>query len=97
IAADLEARRGRPVVPVFWVASDDHDFEEIRTVSVIDAAGGLKALRYAPRQEPSGQPAFRIVLDDTIPALLDELQGALPGSPHRDALMALLRRSYRPG
>ena len=97
IAADLEARRGRPVVPVFWVASDDHDFEEVRSITLIDASGSLRALRYAPRQEPSGQPAFRIALDDTILALLDELEGALPASPNRDALLALLRRSYRPG
>ena len=27
-ARDLEAKTGVPAVPIFWIASDDHDFEE---------------------------------------------------------------------
>ena len=46
-----------PVVPVFWVASDDHDFAEVRSATVLDASGALRTLRYAPREEPPGQPA----------------------------------------
>jgi bacillithiol biosynthesis cysteine-adding enzyme BshC len=97
VAEELQGRRGRPVVPVFWVASDDHDFEEIRSVTLIDSSGAPRRFRYAPRQEPSGLPASCIVLDETIVSLLDELEGALPGSPNRDAYLALLRRCYRPG
>jgi bacillithiol biosynthesis cysteine-adding enzyme BshC len=97
LSDELQARRGRPVVPVFWVASDDHDFEEMRSVTLIDATGAPRRFRYAPRQEPTGQPASRIVLDDTIPALLDEVEAALPASPDREPLLALLRRCYRPG
>ncbi len=44
----LEKRRGAPVVPVFWVAADDHDFAEVRSVSVLDEAGQIRTLRYAP-------------------------------------------------
>ena len=97
VARELEARRGRPVVPVFWIASDDHDFEEIRTLTLIDASGAPRAFRYTPRQEPAGLPASRIVLDETIAGLLDEVEGALTPGPNRDAHLALLRRCYRPG
>jgi bacillithiol synthase len=97
VAAALEDRRQRPVIPVFWVASDDHDFAEVRSTAVLDEGGQIRTLRYAPRQEPHGRPASQIVLDDTIGALIDELVAALPGGEHVGALAERLRQCYRPG
>jgi bacillithiol biosynthesis cysteine-adding enzyme BshC len=79
------------------VASDDHDFAEVRSTTVLDDAGRLRTLRYAPRREPAGQPASHIVLDDTIAALVEELGQCMSPSPHRDAAVARLAASYRPG
>lgn len=96
-AERLQQRLGTPVVPVFWVAADDHDFAEIRQVTVVDETGVLRTLRYAPAREPSGQPASRVVLDESIGALVDELRAALPAGLHRDALVDRVARCYRPG
>ena len=54
VAAALEAQRHASVVPVFWVAADDHDFAEIREATLLDAAGQLRTFRYTPRDEPRG-------------------------------------------
>jgi bacillithiol biosynthesis cysteine-adding enzyme BshC len=97
VARQLEEKRGRAVVPVFWVASDDHDFAEIRSTSLIDGGGTIRTLRYAPRHEPGGEPAWAIVLDDTIDALVEELGQALPLAFGRDETMAVVAESYRPG
>lgn len=97
IAKRLEAEHGRPVVPVFWVASDDHDFAEVRTTTVVDASGALRTLRYAPREEPVGRPAWDIRLDDTVPGLVDELARALPPGLGRDETLALVSSCYRAG
>ena len=97
VSRTLEEQRGAPVIPVFWVASDDHDFAEVRSVSVLDESGRPRAIRYAPQREPVGQPASRIVFDDTIAALVDELARCLPATPHRDVTLAQLARFYRPG
>ncbi len=89
---------GAPVVPVFWVASDDHDFAEIRSTSLIDAGGAIRTLRYAPRHEPVGQPAWAIPLDDTIAALVEELGQALPAGPGpRRGARRCVAECYRPG
>ncbi len=96
-AEELAARLGRPVVPVFWVASDDHDFAEVRSTSVLDESGQIRTLRYAPAREPSGQPAARIVLDDSMSALVEELARTLPAGPHRDEVAACVGNCYRPG
>jgi len=97
VARRLEERRGAPVVPVFWVAADDHDFAEIRSTTVLDEAGQIHDVRYSPRREPAGQPAANIVLDDTIGELIEELRGRLPAGLHRDDVIAQIAACYRPG
>ncbi len=96
VAKLLEAK-GRPAVAVFWVASDDHDFAEVRSASVIDESGQIRTLRYAPRAEPIGQPAWKIALDETMAALVTELGQALPATPFRDEILARVAECYRPG
>ena len=97
VAARLQEKRGSPVVPVFWVASDDHDFAEVRSTSVLDDAGQIRTLRYAPAREPVGLPASRVILDETITPLVAELGRALPSGLHRDTVLEMLRGSYRAG
>lgn len=97
VARELEARRGTPVVPVFWVASDDHDFAEVRATTILDETGQLRALRYAPHDEPQGQPAARIRLDDTLTRLVDELHARLPESAHKAGLVERVRAAYTEG
>ncbi|MBN1422431.1 MAG: bacillithiol biosynthesis BshC [Planctomycetes bacterium] len=42
IAREIEARDGRKAVAIFWVASDDHDAAEIRSVAWLGRRGGLR-------------------------------------------------------
>jgi len=93
----LEEQRGAPAVAVFWVASDDHDFAEVRAASVIDEAAQIRTLRYNPLEEPVGQPAWMIPIDETMTRLVEELGQALPATPHRDELIGLVGSCYRPG
>src|SRR5262245_15589935 len=36
---------GVPAVPVFWVAAEDHDYQEIESASVLDRDSGLLTVR----------------------------------------------------
>ena len=85
------------VVPVFWVASDDHDFAEIRATTMMDGNTELKALRYEPEEEPNLQPASTIILDPTIDGLAKSVRDLLPASPWRDEVCEALVAAYRPG
>ena len=96
-ARRLEAGTGRRAVAVFWIEGDDHDFEEIRTAWVLDRAGAPRPLRYEPREERAGLPAFRRLLDDSIRELLAELGGRLPPTEFTGGLLAALEDAYAPG
>ncbi len=45
LARRAEGLLGVPVVPVFWVASDDHDFSEVNAAWAVDRRGRLQELR----------------------------------------------------
>ncbi len=98
-ARALEAQTGHPAVAVFWLQTEDADFEEVRTVALPDSeTGAVRRIQIADGLGPdkarvslSGRP-----LGAGMDAVLDELAGALGGQRHADATLDLLRRHYRP-
>jgi|GEM_PF-136499 len=54
---------GRKSVPIFWVAADDHDFEEIRSIQFVDWQARVKTLSYASQEAFEGLSAFDIPAD----------------------------------
>lgn len=96
-AREVERDTGRPTVPVFWIEGDDHDFEEIRTAWILDAAGEPQSFRYEPSEEAPGLPAFRRLLDESVVPLLEEVAASLPRTEFADETLAMAREAYAPG
>lgn len=98
LAALLQARWGRPVVPVFWLAGDDHDHAEATHGAWVTGAGELREVRLPPR--PPGAPLtpmYREPLPPEIAAALDQLNADLKGAEFREGAVAWLARHYRVG
>src|SRR5260370_9287416 len=55
LAQRLERERRVPVVPVFWVAGDDHDFVEANPTAFLNSAGGLTRIG-RPARPPAAPP-----------------------------------------
>lgn len=84
---------GQPAVPVFWVASEDHDLEEVSRVHVFDTRVRPMALQ-VEAGEGRGRPV------GTIPVArppLEELAGVLEGFLHAAEVRALVEAAYQPG
>ncbi len=95
LAEKLRADLGRPVVPVFWLAGEDHDFEEIASFTLPGANGPEKFL-YAPKREGKG-PVGRMALSHEIMQILDGIEAVLPASANKQELIDFLRSIYKPG
>jgi bacillithiol biosynthesis cysteine-adding enzyme BshC len=97
MARACEARWGRPVVPVFWAAGGDHDFAEGNHASW-PAADGTTVTMTLRERAPDAPltPLYREPVGPEIGPVLDRLAADLPPSEHRDEVLALFRRWYRP-
>ncbi len=91
---------GRTVVPVFWVASDDHDFDELRQGWLRGPAGGPEDLgRVVSRGEgvAPGSPAFLWSLDASAARLGAALERTGSRRPFSAGASALLASALEPG
>jgi bacillithiol biosynthesis cysteine-adding enzyme BshC len=97
LADHLEAQTGQPVVPVFWLEGEDHDFEEIASAGLM-AGDDAIAVTYDPGDTPeSGTAVGRMTVSEGIGAVLDDLERSLPPTDFRDELMEGIRKAYAPG
>src|SRR5579862_136996 len=87
------ADRGIPAVPVFWLATEDHDFAEVNHCWVFDAEHHPIKLEKAHSPSTS-QPVGQFVLSAPPVA---ELRAALAGFPDGDEISNLVEETYQPG
>ncbi|HLA96022.1 MAG TPA: bacillithiol biosynthesis cysteine-adding enzyme BshC [Pyrinomonadaceae bacterium] len=95
--AECPRGRGFKAVPVFWVATEDHDFEEVSNTFVIGKKGSVVELKNEPKRCYQNLPVGYIKLDDSITETIDELFRELAPTEFTDELKALISESWTPG
>jgi bacillithiol biosynthesis cysteine-adding enzyme BshC len=91
IAEEL-TRGGIPAVPVFWMATEDHDLDEVRTATWFDQG---KLLRFELPVVETGRPVGGISLGAQVEPFAREAAELL-SSQGSDLLAEYLTESYRP-
>lgn len=87
LARELEAALAQPVVPVFWVASDDSDVEEVNRFRVTQP-GALAKFRF---NIPAGKtPVRAIKLPGASDAQWEKLRALIPEGPGREDALKLI-------
>ena len=102
LAARLEADLGRPVVPVFWIASEDSDLAEVDHAMITNQNGELReiSLRGAPQPGAGTEgklPVSRVRLGEEIGEAIEALESALPVTAFSPEVLGSLRSAYAPG
>lgn len=96
-ALRMEKKLGVPVVPVFWIAAEDHDYQEISSVNIFDAASELS--RLAIDCDPDGKypPVGALSYDQSIEREISRMQSLLPDNDYRTETLKPIEQIYRPG
>jgi bacillithiol synthase len=97
LAEQVRTEHGVPTVAVFWIDAEDHDWDEVKSCSVLDA--DTKPLAIAAGDPPHAHsgPVARVRLDESVNAAISALEAAMPGTEFTPALIDGLRRAYAPG
>jgi bacillithiol biosynthesis cysteine-adding enzyme BshC len=90
--ADHATRSGIDCVPVFWLATEDHDLAEVNQVSIPGSDGALQSLS-VPTQGAPDAPVGTIRFGSEIQAVVEAAAGWLGPSELSD----FLPQAYRPG
>ena len=97
LARSLEDSLGRTVVPVFWVAGDDHDFQEANHVNLITPSNEVERVELRSRDAADASlPLYREPLGAEIEAVLAAVERSTPETEFRGEVSAWLGRHYRP-
>ena len=91
LAAEF-SRAGTECVPVFWLATEDHDLEEVNHATLLGPDGALRRLATTSRGAENA-PVSSVALGDDLPALVASAVEVLG----EGEAAAWLRQSYRPG
>ncbi|MEJ2493678.1 MAG: bacillithiol biosynthesis cysteine-adding enzyme BshC [Ignavibacteriaceae bacterium] len=84
-------------VPVFWLAGDDHDFNEVRAISVIDKDNNIKTVGYKEEIDPEEAKLSigKIKFDETIEEFFSTLNDSLRDTEFKQPLLEELKNYYK--
>jgi bacillithiol biosynthesis cysteine-adding enzyme BshC len=86
-----------PAVAVFWVDAEDHDWNEIKSCTVLDPSLSPVEITIGERPGDTGGPIALASLDESVQHALEALQTALAPTEFTPAVLEGLREAYRPG
>lgn len=95
IADRMEKQLDRPVIPVFWLADEDHDYDEVRTLCLFNS-DELQSFNLPSRSQPL-PPVSEIKLPEQLDQLRDQAREELYQTDFSADLWQLLDRCFRPG
>lgn len=91
------SNQGVPSVPVFWLATEDHDLEEVAATTVLDDDYQPVPLGDAGTRSAPHSSVGYVRLSESVAETLTRLESVLPAGPTREQLLGDLRTAYQPG
>lgn len=85
-------------VPVFWLEGDDHDFNEIRWIKLLDKENKLKEITYLEQisEDEAKQSVGNLKLNSEINKVIEEIKNSIRETEFTPDLISKLIEIYNP-
>ncbi|KPV45311.1 bacillithiol biosynthesis cysteine-adding enzyme BshC [Alicyclobacillus ferrooxydans] len=95
MARRMEAELGKPVVPMFWIASEDHDWGEVDHAYLLDAGDNVRRLRLSDPAPLHQMVHHQTLSRESVTGILNALEETLPAGPWRSEVLQAVGEAYR--
>jgi bacillithiol synthase len=96
LAEELETRLGRPVLALFWIGADDHDWDEANHVSFLDRGGHVHRSSVPGSANDIPHPLSERRWGRGVLHAVEEFTQTLPDTVDGDFVRAHVRAAYTP-
>ncbi|MGE3843076.1 MAG: bacillithiol biosynthesis cysteine-adding enzyme BshC [Vicinamibacterales bacterium] len=97
VAECVERKHGTPAVPVFWIDAEDHDWDEVAGLTLLDAEFHPTTLTVPRPAGANHVPVASVVLDASVESFVADVAATLPPTEFTSDLVRRLAAAYRPG
>ncbi|MGK7368698.1 MAG: bacillithiol biosynthesis cysteine-adding enzyme BshC [Candidatus Halalkalibacterium sp. M3_1C_030] len=95
LAKSLETKLNRPVIPVFWLADEDHDYEEVKSLTVVNRDDTESFS--LPDKSGNLPPVAELEFPEELDALKEKVRESLYETDFSDNLWSILDDSFKTG
>jgi len=97
LAKSLNQKNLGGFVPVFWLASEDHDLAEINHITLLDKDNRIENIRYQELPAHQKTPVSKIILSTEISNCIKQLDDLTHDSEFKPEILLQLSAAYQPG
>ncbi len=96
MAEELRCRKIN-AVPVFWAATEDHDFAEVANAFVLNRTGGIEEIESGVSAFVEGSPVGAIDLDSSVKDSISNLFESMPETGFSAEIRGFIENSWHTG